>query len=81
MQDIPVKYLFFFLCKLKLCPMQVMVALQAKKQNSEVKLKVKILNSSPVSIFFDKSFLASSPNKIPAIELSESNLQGSLYKA
>ena len=39
------------------------------------KSKDKILNSSSVSIFFNESLLASSPNKILAIELSESNLQ------
>ena len=32
------------------------------------KSKDKILNSSTVSIFFDKSFFVSSPNKILAIE-------------
>ena len=42
-----------------LCPMQIMGALQAKKRNSEEKSKNKILNSSPVSIFFDNyPFLA-----------------------
>ena len=55
--------------------MQIIAALQAKKRNSEEKAKDKILNSSPVSIFFDKSFLVSSPNKILAIEPSESNLR------
>ena len=47
-------------------------ALQAKKRNfEEKKSKDKILISSPVSIFFDKSFLVSSQNKI----LSKSNLR------
>ena len=39
------------------------------------------MNSSPVSIFFDKYFLASSPNKILTIELSELNLRESLCNA
>ena len=39
------------------------------------KSKDEILISSPVFIFFDKSFLVSSPNKTLAIKLSESNLR------
>ena len=64
-----------------ICPMQILGALQAKKRNSKGKLKSddKILNSSPVSIFFDKFFYVSSPNKILAIELCESNLAGEFY--
>ena len=84
----PCLYLSIFLCNfLKttkrqakfthlLYLMQIIGALQAKKQNSKVKSKDKILNSSPVSIFFDKinPFLP----VLLAIELYESNLQESL---
>ena len=52
------------------------------KQRNEIlkkKSKDKILISSPVSIFFDKFFLVSSPNRILAIELSK--LAGTLQCA
>ena len=54
--------------------MQIMGALQANEILKK-KSKDKTLNSSPVCNFFDKYFLASSPNKILVIDLSESNLR------
>ena len=84
---IPIRQLFFWRKLLKTIKHETPVELtkyprckswvhyKRRKEILKKKSKDKILNSSPVSIFFDKSFLVSSSNKILAIELSKSNLR------